>query len=62
LRSRSAADKAFIVQDVRDHVWPLFEVGRVRPIVDRAVAMADAADAHRAMEKGEHIGKILLIR
>ncbi len=62
LRSRSTVDKAFIVQDVLEHVWPLIEAGRVRPIVDRAVAMADAADAHRAMEKGEQTGKILLIR
>ena len=47
---------------VRENVWPLFESGGLRPIVDRTVAMADAAAAHRVVEAGEHVGKVLLTR
>jgi putative PIG3 family NAD(P)H quinone oxidoreductase len=62
LRARPAAEKAEIVRQVVQHVWPLLEQGVVRPVVDHVVPMADAASAHRAMVAGEHVGKILLAR
>ncbi|WP_181768407.1 NAD(P)H-quinone oxidoreductase [Streptomyces albidus (ex Kaewkla and Franco 2022)] len=60
LRARPAAEKAAIVAAVREHVWPLLTDGRVQPVVDRTLPMSSAADAHRAMEEGSHVGKILL--
>jgi putative PIG3 family NAD(P)H quinone oxidoreductase len=60
LRARSAAEKAAIAASVRENVWPLVEAGTVRPVVDRTVPMAEAARAHRILEDGVHIGKILL--
>ncbi|MFF5177214.1 NAD(P)H-quinone oxidoreductase [Micromonospora sp. NPDC000316] len=60
LRSRPLAEKAEIVQGVRDEVWPLIEAGRVRPVVDRRLPMAQAAEAHRLVESNEHLGKVLL--
>ena len=60
LRARPAAEKAAIVAAVRDRVWPLVEAGTVRPVVDRVVPMPDAAEAHRVVEAGEHIGKVVL--
>ncbi|PRX99648.1 NAD(P)H-quinone oxidoreductase [Allonocardiopsis opalescens] len=60
LRARPPAEKAAIVAGVRDNVWPLVAAGRVRPIVDRTVPLARAAEAHRALEASEHIGKIIL--
>ena len=60
LRSRPAAQKAAIIRGVRDEVWPLIEEGRIRPVVDRVIPMADAAEAHRLLESSEHFGKILL--
>ncbi|MFF4650203.1 NAD(P)H-quinone oxidoreductase [Streptomyces sp. NPDC001380] len=60
LRARPLEEKAAIVAAVREHVWPLVESGRVRPVVDRALPMAEAAQAHRLMESSAHIGKILL--
>jgi len=62
LRARPAVEKAHIVADVLDHVWPLFQAGQMRPVIDRAVAMADADKAHRVIESGKHVGKILLVR
>ena len=62
LRARSAEEKAAIVASVREHVWPLLESGDIRPVIDRTVPLREAAAAHRALEAGEHVGKILLIR
>ena len=45
---------------VREQVWPLVEAGAVRPVVDRVLPMRDAAEAHRVVEAGEHIGKVVL--
>ncbi|MBT2394756.1 NAD(P)H-quinone oxidoreductase [Streptomyces sp. ISL-100] len=60
LRARPLGEKAAIVAAVREHVWPLISTGRVRPVVDRVVPMAQAAEAHRALDAGDHVGKILL--
>ncbi|MEZ0094099.1 NAD(P)H-quinone oxidoreductase [Streptacidiphilus sp. EB129] len=60
LRARPLDEKAAIVASVREHVWPLIGNGRVRPVVDRILPLADAAEAHRLMEGSTHIGKILL--
>ena len=60
LRARPLEEKTAIIAAVREHVWPLIEAGAVRPVVDRSLPLASAADAHRLMESSEHIGKILL--
>lgn len=62
LRARPLGEKASIVAAVREHVWPLIANGRVRPVVDRIVPLADAAEGHRVVEAGEHVGKVLLER
>jgi putative PIG3 family NAD(P)H quinone oxidoreductase len=60
LRARPAAEKAAIVAAVRENVWPLIAAGRVVPVVDRVLPLSEAAQAHRALEDGTHIGKIVL--
>jgi putative PIG3 family NAD(P)H quinone oxidoreductase len=60
LRGRSAAEKAAIVASVRENVWPLVADGTVVPVVHAVVPLADAAEAHRMLEEGESIGKVLL--
>jgi NADPH:quinone reductase-like Zn-dependent oxidoreductase len=61
LRPRSVAEKGAIADALRARVWPLVESGAVRPVIDRTFPLADAADAHRVMESGEHIGKLVLV-
>jgi putative PIG3 family NAD(P)H quinone oxidoreductase len=61
LRARPAADKARIVRAVRDRVWPLVDAGTIRPVIHTTLRMAEAMKAHRLMESGDHIGKILLL-
>ncbi|WP_340685859.1 NAD(P)H-quinone oxidoreductase [Amycolatopsis coloradensis] len=60
LRSRPLEQKAAIVADVRERLWPLVEQGSVKPIVGQVVPMAEAAAAHRALEDGTVFGKVLL--
>jgi NADPH:quinone reductase len=60
LRARSVEFKAQIAQDLKSHVWPLLEEGRIKPVVFRVFPAAQAAEAHALMESSEHIGKIML--
>ena len=60
LRPRSVAFKTALAADLEAKVWPLFASGRLRAVSDQTFALADAADAHRRMEAGEHVGKIVL--
>jgi len=60
LRYRPPGEKAAIVAGIRERVWPWLEEGSVRPVIDRVLPLPDAAEAHRVVEAGEHVGKVLL--
>lgn len=60
LRSRPDAFKAAVARDLEAQVWPLFAEGRLAPVTDRVLPLAEAAEAHRVMEAGAHRGKVLL--
>ena len=61
LRGRPLEEKASICAGVVEHVWPLVAEGRIRPIVHETVAFSEAATAHRLVEDGDSIGKVLLV-
>ena len=60
LRPRSNAIKALIAAEILDNAWPLVESGELRPVMDRAFPLAEAAAAHAWMESGGHVGTIVL--
>ena len=60
LRPRPIAFKAAIAETLEGVIWPEFESGRLVPVTDRVFPLAEAADAHRRMEAGTHVGKIVL--
>lgn len=60
LRSRSTKFKTALAHAVEQQVWPLIEAGRVHPRIDAVYALAEAGAAHRHMESGTHIGKLVL--
>jgi len=60
LRPRSDAYKGQIASALREHVWPLFAEGKLRPLVHASFPLGQAGDAHRLMESGAHVGKIVL--
>ncbi len=60
LRPRSDAFKAALANEIAREAWSLVEEGAVRPVMDEIFPLAEAAAAHRRMEAGDHIGKIVL--
>ncbi|MES2760361.1 MAG: NAD(P)H-quinone oxidoreductase [Pseudomonadota bacterium] len=60
LRPRPQAFKAKIAAQLRQHVWPLLEAGKIKPVIYRTFPLADAAQAHALMESSAHVGKIVL--
>jgi NADPH:quinone reductase-like Zn-dependent oxidoreductase len=61
LRARTPDEKGAIARALESHVWPLLERGDVRPIVHAEFPLARAADAHRLLESGQVIGKVILV-
>jgi len=61
LRPRPVAFKARIAASLEAQVWPLVVSGRVRPVIQATFPLERAADAHRALEQGDHVGKIVLV-
>jgi NADPH2:quinone reductase len=60
LRPRPLAFKQAIAARLHEHVWPLLESGKIKPVIHRVFPAADAAAAHELMESSQHIGKIML--
>lgn len=53
--------KGAIVEAVRREVWPMIADGRLRPIVHTRIPLPEAATAHRLLDAGGVLGKILLV-
>jgi putative PIG3 family NAD(P)H quinone oxidoreductase len=60
LRARPVEEKAAICAEVVEHVWPLVAAGRVVSVLRRRFPIEEVAEAHRLMESGNNVGKILL--
>ena len=61
LRSRSAQEKAVIARHVSRKIWPAVLAERIKPIIHRIYPLAEAAEAHRELESGGVVGKVVLI-
>ena len=61
LRPRSTSFKGLVADELHRTVWPHVAEGRLKPVLDKAYPLAEAAEAHRRMEAGAHVGKIVLI-
>ncbi|HYD13232.1 MAG TPA: NAD(P)H-quinone oxidoreductase [Allosphingosinicella sp.] len=60
LRPRPVAFKSLVADEIARSVWPFVEEGRLKPVIHTTFPLAEAAEAHRLMEAGEHVGKIVL--
>lgn len=60
LRPQSNDAKARIAGALKSDVWPLLNQGKIRPVIHAILPLAEAAQAHRMIESGTHIGKIVL--
>ncbi len=61
LRPRSVAFKSLVADEIARSVWPFVADGKLKPVIDSTFPLALAADAHRRMEAGDHVGKIVLV-
>ena len=61
LRPRSAEAKAGIAQKLRAQIWPLIEIGEIKPLIAARFPLADVVESHKLMESSKHIGKIILM-
>ena len=60
MRPRTATEKEEIRDELLARVWPLLEEGRIAPVVDAVLPFDEVGAGHRMMERGDHIGKIVL--
>jgi NADPH:quinone reductase len=60
LRPMSSEEKSAIAGNLKTMIWPLIENGKIRPKIFAVFPLSDASGAHRLMESGRHIGKIVL--
>jgi NADPH2:quinone reductase len=60
LRARSVAFKSAIARRLRSEIWPQYASGAIRPVVHATFAAEAVADAHRVLEAGHHVGKVVL--
>ncbi|MEZ2121885.1 MULTISPECIES: NAD(P)H-quinone oxidoreductase [unclassified Corynebacterium] len=60
LRGRDLEDKARIVAEVIEHVWPMLDDGRIQVTIHRTLPISQAAEAHRLLDSGEVTGKLIL--
>jgi NADPH2:quinone reductase len=60
LRPRSVAFKSLVADEIARSVWPFVAEGKLKPLIHATFPLAEAANAHRLMESGNHVGKIVL--
>jgi NADPH2:quinone reductase len=60
LRPRPVEFKGAVAASLREHVWPLIESGKIKPVIFKTFPLAQASEAHKLMESSQHIGKIVL--
>ncbi len=60
LRKRSSDEKAGILAQLVEDVWPLITAGHIRPSIYKVLPIGQAEEAHAILESGRHVGKIVL--
>lgn len=60
LRKRSSAEKALLLSELVERVWPKIENGQMKPSVYAVMPMEQANEAQALLEEGKSIGKVVL--
>ena len=60
LRARSLIEKAAIIKDLQEQVWPKISEGEIRPVIDKVFPMQAAAEAQDWVATDQTIGKVVL--
>jgi putative PIG3 family NAD(P)H quinone oxidoreductase len=60
LRPRSVEFKTMVADEIARTVWPFVAGGRLKPVIDSVFPLDQVADAHRRIDDGDHVGKIVI--
>ena len=60
LRARPLSEKAEVMRQLAEHVWPKISAKEILPIVDTTFAITDAEEAHKLVASDKTIGKVVL--
>lgn len=60
LRAQSFEQKAVMVREIMEHIYPHLESGTIKPLIDSIYSLEEVEQAHGHMEGGQHMGKIIL--
>lgn len=60
LRSRTPEVKAQILSELVKNVYPKIEKGLVKPTIYKILPIEQAEDAHKILQRGENVGKVVL--
>ncbi len=60
LRKRSSEEKAYLLRELVEKVFPKIENGEMKPSVYKVFPIEQAAEAHQVLERNENIGKVVL--
>jgi len=60
LWSRGHRERAHLIEALRTSVLPLFEDGRLKPIVDEVFTLGEIREAHRYVESNSNFGKVIV--
>lgn len=60
LRSRSDEEKTKIIAGLRQEVWPLFEQGKLKPVIHQMFPIEAAEEAHELVKSNATVGKVIL--
>lgn len=59
LRSRTVEEKAELLADLQDKVWPLLATRQVQPRIYATFPLEDAVAAHQLLDSSRHVGKVM---
>ena len=60
LRIRDSSFKAEILSQLKKFVFPHFENGEIKCYIDSVFSLSEASKAHKRLDEGVHIGKVIL--
>ncbi len=60
LRARPVAEKAAVMKELYEKVWPKLEAGEIKPIIDTVMPITEANAAHDLVASDQTIGKVVM--
>ena len=60
LRGRDRAEKSRLIAAIEAKIWSSVASGKIKPVIYQTFPLKNASQAHKALESGAHIGKIVL--